>query len=409
MLDSTVVFNEIMYHPAGEQSLEYVELYNQMGVDMDLSSWRLAAGINYQFPEGTVVPSGGYLVVAEDPTALRAATGVRAMGPYTGRLANGGELVELRDRNQRLMDHVDYSDGEQWPIAADGWGASLAKIDAETNSDAADLWTFSARVGGTPGEPNLVAASTHELEIYELGAAGPANFFVELRNPTSDTVDLTGYRLAFDGGREYRFPEGTMLSAGQLTVIDATSDGVTSEVDTSLALLSADGKRILSAAKIKEHGQARDEQLGHQWFTPTHPTPGESNRITLHDEIVINEIMYHHRAEAGFPGLPPTFQLTNILAFDGAWRFNESGELLGSDWATMSHPSGGNWAEGTGLIGYEIGDVIAPGFGTLIANPPKTRSPRTTSKPTSIFRPRCSRRHRISSYVTLSMTAPFST
>ena len=39
--DSVVVFNEIHYHPAGDNSaLEYVELYNQLAVDVDLSNWR---------------------------------------------------------------------------------------------------------------------------------------------------------------------------------------------------------------------------------------------------------------------------------------------------------------------------------------------------------------------------------
>ncbi len=42
-LDSTVVFNEIMYNPPGDTdaSLEWVELYNQMAVDMDLSRWSI--------------------------------------------------------------------------------------------------------------------------------------------------------------------------------------------------------------------------------------------------------------------------------------------------------------------------------------------------------------------------------
>ena len=40
--DSTVVFNEVHYHPADrESSLEWIELYNQMAVTMDLSGWRL--------------------------------------------------------------------------------------------------------------------------------------------------------------------------------------------------------------------------------------------------------------------------------------------------------------------------------------------------------------------------------
>ena len=63
--DSTLVFNEIMYHPAtSETALEWIELHNQMGVNMDISGWSLAGGVQFKFTEGTVVPGRGYIVVA---------------------------------------------------------------------------------------------------------------------------------------------------------------------------------------------------------------------------------------------------------------------------------------------------------------------------------------------------------
>jgi len=38
--DSVVVFNEIMYHPNSDEArLEWVELFNQMSVDVDLWTW----------------------------------------------------------------------------------------------------------------------------------------------------------------------------------------------------------------------------------------------------------------------------------------------------------------------------------------------------------------------------------
>ena len=74
-LDSTVVFNEIMYNPAGaDETLEWVELHNQMGVNMDLSGWRLDGGVGFPFPNGTTLARGGYLVIASNPAALQAAT-----------------------------------------------------------------------------------------------------------------------------------------------------------------------------------------------------------------------------------------------------------------------------------------------------------------------------------------------
>ncbi|MDB4273533.1 lamin tail domain-containing protein, partial [Akkermansiaceae bacterium] len=49
--DSAVVFNEIHYQPlADDSTLEYVELYNQLVVDVDISNWHLD-GIGFNFPE----------------------------------------------------------------------------------------------------------------------------------------------------------------------------------------------------------------------------------------------------------------------------------------------------------------------------------------------------------------------
>src|SRR5258705_12996605 len=99
--DSTVVFNEIMYHPqTNEAQLEWVELYNQMAVDMDISGWYLTNGISYKFAEGTVITGGGHLLVASSPADLIAATGAtNVFGPFVGRLANGGDTIELRNNN----------------------------------------------------------------------------------------------------------------------------------------------------------------------------------------------------------------------------------------------------------------------------------------------------------------------
>ena len=75
--DSVVVFNEIMYHPAtNESALEWLELYNQNAVDVDMSGWRLAGAIHYDFPNGAVIRAGRYLVVTISPATLSAQTGL---------------------------------------------------------------------------------------------------------------------------------------------------------------------------------------------------------------------------------------------------------------------------------------------------------------------------------------------
>src|SRR5205823_6461899 len=84
LLDGTVVCTEIMYHPAGsEDALEWVELHNQMAVDVDVSGWTVHGGIDYTFPQGSVLRGSGYSVVAINPNALQVATGYAgAFGPF---------------------------------------------------------------------------------------------------------------------------------------------------------------------------------------------------------------------------------------------------------------------------------------------------------------------------------------
>src|SRR5258705_6463960 len=94
--DSVVVFNEINYHPATDEAAgEWVELHNQMAIDIDLSAWFLDGDIRYTFAEGTIIPGGGYLVVAADVAAVRAATGLTNVpGAFIGRLNNATGNLE---------------------------------------------------------------------------------------------------------------------------------------------------------------------------------------------------------------------------------------------------------------------------------------------------------------------------
>ena len=71
VLDSTVVFNEVMYNPVGnDASGEWIEFYNQLAVDIDISEWQLTGGVEFDFPDNTIVPGRGYLIVAANPEAI---------------------------------------------------------------------------------------------------------------------------------------------------------------------------------------------------------------------------------------------------------------------------------------------------------------------------------------------------
>ncbi len=150
-----VTFTELHYNPPSDGALEWLEIHNPMVLDMDLSGWSLDDGVTFTFAEGTVLPAGGYLVVAADPALLEDETGFdEALGPYGGTLSNGGERIELFSNGGRLIDSVGYSDDDPWPVAPDGSGLSLAKMAPTAASDRAEHWMASAELGGTPGAPN---------------------------------------------------------------------------------------------------------------------------------------------------------------------------------------------------------------------------------------------------------------
>ena len=157
VLDSTVVINEIMYNPAGPNDGlgEWIELYNQLRVDMDISEWQLRGAVDFDIPDGTVVPGNGHLVIAANPESFEQSTGVAALGPWEGFLSNGGEEIRLYNNDRRVMNRVDYDDQGDWPVTPDGAGASLAKLERNTSSERAASWTFSEQLGGTPGAANF--------------------------------------------------------------------------------------------------------------------------------------------------------------------------------------------------------------------------------------------------------------
>jgi len=163
----SITFSEILYHDASAADLEWVELYNPMALDMDLSGWSLDGGVHYDFAEGTVLGAGAYLVVAADPALI----GADALGPYEGSLSNDGERIDLISNGGRRMDTVEYGEDDPWPVAADGSGLSLAKRHVTDPSDHAESWTTSAQIGGTPGEDNgidpLTPVSEEELIALE--------------------------------------------------------------------------------------------------------------------------------------------------------------------------------------------------------------------------------------------------
>ena len=94
--NTSIVINELMVEPpSGERDGEFIELYNKSNSSVNLSAWAFESGVDYNFPGGTVVPAKGYIVIAANPSLTSSAfPNATVIGPYSGNLANGGELFK---------------------------------------------------------------------------------------------------------------------------------------------------------------------------------------------------------------------------------------------------------------------------------------------------------------------------
>ena len=145
---------EMMYNPLGGDAYEFIELQNGGDAEIDLSGARFR-GIDFVFPEGSIIIPGEIVVLIKDFPAYRERY-PRApwFGMYEGKLANSGETITLLDRQGNVLDSVSYGDENGWPVSADGRGDSLILIKWGSDPNQPSSWGVSRQLHGSPGQEN---------------------------------------------------------------------------------------------------------------------------------------------------------------------------------------------------------------------------------------------------------------
>jgi hypothetical protein len=176
---SALVVSELMYHPvevAGNETLEYIELFNDKGTSEDLSKFSFSNGITYTFPSDTILGSKSYLVVARDPDAVKAAYGLTTVyGPFTGRFNNDGEKIEISNPNGGIVLSFDYGGSHPWPVSPNGTGHSLVLIRQGGDPSDASSWAASSNLGGNPGVADALQKEPEgpkQITLVDIGSAG---------------------------------------------------------------------------------------------------------------------------------------------------------------------------------------------------------------------------------------------
>src|SRR6185369_2045831 len=196
-----------MYHPVEENWLvelhEFVEIYSAETEAVSLAGWRLAGGIAFDFPAGSSIAPGEYLVIAKDRQQLLTVTAYglspgSVLGNYARALDNGGEKVALVGAQGQGIDSLTYQDRFPWPESADALGAdeewlapallplskhryrgvSLERVSFDIPAGLIYNWAPSPVDGPTPGRANSSARAVPlpivtGLAAVPFGSPGP--------------------------------------------------------------------------------------------------------------------------------------------------------------------------------------------------------------------------------------------
>ena len=218
-----VVVNELLTDTPGALS-DAIELFNPTGISIDLGGMWLSDTLGnldrYEFPEKTIVPAGGFLVLDEDEFGF-------------GLNGNEGEDIVLVQpgafpHSDLFIDHVSF--GPALP------GESFGRWpDSNTNLFPMISTTFGAANSGPRVGPVVISEVMFNPAV---GQGERSKFsaifsddkrldFIEIYNPTGASVDLNGWTLDEIG---YTFSGNTVINPGQVIVIvpfdpalDATS------------------------------------------------------------------------------------------------------------------------------------------------------------------------------------------
>ncbi|MDA7882196.1 lamin tail domain-containing protein, partial [Akkermansiaceae bacterium] len=327
-----IVINELHFHPTnGENTGEFIELFNNGPSEIDLSGWTLRDGIDFTFPENSALPSGEHLVIAKDRAELLflhpGLDPNLVIGNFSGSLSNSSDRIELRNLNQVTVDEVTYFDGGRWPDAPDGGGTSLQLIDPDSDNSLAPNWTAGDE---SASAQSITLEHTGILDLGHQKAPQATRFFILLGGKGEAIIDnvevlVNGENFvsnaSFDGGTSGWQMFGTHSpsfgESGALHLVASDSGDLANLVDTTLTSPIAPGTTVTLRATCRWVSGDPDILLGLNggWLeaagtlpVPTEiGTPGASNFASGNTGPAITEVSHA-------PLLPQTGEPITVTA-----------------------------------------------------------------------------------------------
>jgi hypothetical protein len=181
---------------------------------------------------------GGYLLLVAAPSASNYLafrtnygldTAVPIRGPYSSKLSNNGEILQLVDPVGTTLFQFEYGVDGDWPDRANGKGSSLElEKPLETlPSDYGDEkeWHSSKDYRGSPGRAGLDLKKAVVINEVLSHTDPPQYDSIELFNKSDAAVAIGGWWLSDFSDQNYfkfQIPAGVVLNPGDYIVYDET-------------------------------------------------------------------------------------------------------------------------------------------------------------------------------------------
>jgi hypothetical protein len=279
---ATLELSELLPNPAPPQTDEhdeYIEFHNAGSTTVNLKDYGLTIGTtspkHYKLPDQTVPADGYAAVTAADPTA-------------TWALSNSGSSITLTDSAGAQLDAATWPDansksGLSWMKSANGtWSWTATPTPGASNQLTANTAPAGPGSSAPAGSGSYPAVELNELFPDPASPLSDAkDEFIELYNPNSFPVDLSGYIIKTGASLSTKHTIGGIVPpAGYLALKSATTKIALANDGSSVALYDPSGAQIgttITYPKAKTgDAWARSDDA---WSWTTSPTPGSANII----------------------------------------------------------------------------------------------------------------------------------
>ena len=157
-----LVINEFCYYDS--LTNDWIEIYNPLDTDVDLSDWKLEDGSNdpFIFPQGRILNAGEYLIICRDIEVFKGQYNIsNVIGDFDFGLSRLGGHIFLYNKVDELIDELEYKTVYPWPED----GNSMALFDPKLNNAFYKNWRGTEN-SKTPGSQNEFLLGAENALVY---------------------------------------------------------------------------------------------------------------------------------------------------------------------------------------------------------------------------------------------------